>query len=171
MSTYAVYRLSDGIVVGHKVCPPRQLARNTPSGCAAIDGELDAPSQRIDVQLMEASRGDFSPPSDFVVDYQPPKPDDDHEWRENVFNGRPRWVKRDDVVRRENRDRVARARLNEITLAKVRPLTELVKDAQDGAARAVLDELEAEAVELRKDVIRTADETERADRLQRPPAL
>lgn len=45
---YAIYRLSDGIVVKHVVCPPKQLERNTPIGCAAIEGEVDPLSQRVD---------------------------------------------------------------------------------------------------------------------------
>ena len=45
---YAVYRLSDGIVIKHVSCPPRHLEQNTPEGCAAFEGMVDADSQRID---------------------------------------------------------------------------------------------------------------------------
>lgn len=47
---YAVYRLSDGVVVKHVSCPPRHLDRNIPAGCAAIEGEVNALSQRVDLQ-------------------------------------------------------------------------------------------------------------------------
>jgi hypothetical protein len=45
---FAIYRLSDGVVIGHKACPPSQIARNTPAGCAAIEGTVDAAAHRID---------------------------------------------------------------------------------------------------------------------------
>lgn len=47
---YAIYRLSDGEVIKHVACPPSQLERNTPEGCAAIEGSLNEKSQRVDVE-------------------------------------------------------------------------------------------------------------------------
>lgn len=45
---YAVYRLSDGVVIKHVTCPPRHLARNIPQGCAAFEGAVDPAIERID---------------------------------------------------------------------------------------------------------------------------
>lgn len=47
---YSVYRLSDGVVLKHVTCPPDQLRFNVPAGCEAIEGELDARTQRVDAK-------------------------------------------------------------------------------------------------------------------------
>lgn len=133
----------------------RLLEANTPKGLKPLPGRYDRLSQRVDK-------------TGAVVDYQPPAPDADHEWRENAFQGRPRWVKKLDVVQREAMDAAARERLEEIDLAMVRPLAQLILDPQHAVARAALNELETEAAVLRADVVPTADEIERATRLREP---
>lgn len=73
----------------------------------AVEGWFDHRSQRLDVALLEASKGDLSPPQDFVVDHQPPKPSDDHEWIAtnpgwaDRAAQRWRWVKKPEAVQRE----------------------------------------------------------------------
>lgn len=58
---YAIYRLSDGVVVKHVTCPPRHLARNTPDGCAAHEGTLDPLSQRVDPQTRTVIEQQLAP--------------------------------------------------------------------------------------------------------------
>jgi hypothetical protein len=53
VSTYAIYRVSDGIVISHLTCPPRLLERNIPEGCAAIEVQLDPQAQRVDPETKE----------------------------------------------------------------------------------------------------------------------
>lgn len=48
MSTYTVYRLADGAVVKHVTCPASQIDRNTPQGCAALEGTVDPVRHRVD---------------------------------------------------------------------------------------------------------------------------
>lgn len=53
MSTYAIYRLSDGAIVSHFTGPPKQLERNTPKGCGAFEGAVDPQLFRIDPETLE----------------------------------------------------------------------------------------------------------------------
>jgi hypothetical protein len=116
--------------------PERYLDRNTPTGHVAIAGEYDWLSQRVDVATGE------------VVAYRPPQPDAEHEWNATIR----RWVKRPDIVARDNRDAAAREKLREIDLARIRPLAELAMNPLDAAALARLTSLEAQAVEAREDL-------------------
>lgn len=50
MSTYAIYRLADGIVVKHVTCPASQIDRNIPQGCAALEGTVDPVTHRVDAE-------------------------------------------------------------------------------------------------------------------------
>jgi hypothetical protein len=84
--TWSFYRLSDGTFTGRTLCvPDNAIAMNTPAGLAVKAGIFDHLSQRVDVDSGE------------VVDYQPPQPNDDHEWNAEVR----RWVKRADVQKWE----------------------------------------------------------------------
>jgi len=126
MSTYAIYRVSDGQIVSHVTCHPRQLERNTPKGFASKEGSYDALSQRIDVE------------TGLIVDYQPPQPDADHEWDAQA----KRWNKRAEVVDRETKRLARRARADELRRSqhdRVRVLLlELTKDPQ---LKAIDDEI------------------------------
>lgn len=147
MSTWSFYDPNTGAFVDGSIgCSQRNIALNTPPGLVAIEGRFDHLSQRID--------------NGKVVDYQPPQPSPDHEWRERVVNGRPRWVKKADVLAREAKDRVAREALRELDARSLRLLRERSTDPQIAA-------IEAEAAEIRKDVIRTEDESAFAERLSR----
>lgn len=152
MPTYSFYRSTDGEISKRTFGgSTRLLALNTPRGYVPIEGEYDRLSQRVDLETGK------------VVDYQPPQPDNDHEWHEPT----KRWRKRREVVEREQRDVNARARLREIDLELVRPLVEL-RAGPSEKAEARIAELAAEAAELRKDVISTPEEAARAERLSKP---
>lgn len=66
MSAWSFYRLSDGLFTGN-VYEGDDIAVNTPDGCAAIAGEHDYLSYRVDLT---------DPTNPVVVDYVPPKPAD-----------------------------------------------------------------------------------------------
>jgi len=116
------------------------LEQNTPAGHVAIEGQFDPLSQRVDVETGE------------VVDYQPPQPDDDHEWREKVVEGRPRWVKKREIVAREARAATAQADIDALERKQLRPMRELALDPSNAPARQRVAEIEAEIVAKRVDL-------------------
>lgn len=120
MSTWSFYRTDTGLFVGRvKTLPDDSLLEiNTPLGCSAMLGVWDHVSQRVDVALMEASRGDLSEPSAFVVDHQPPAPPDHDVWRAEFPDApdrvgqRWRWAKGTTSLQRERKRKRARAALD-----------------------------------------------------------
>jgi hypothetical protein len=114
----------------------RLVALNTPTGYVAISGRFDRLSQRVDTKTGE------------VVDYQPPKPDDDHEWNTE----RRRWVKKPDVLVAERRGAAARKRIAELEASQLRALREhALGDATAvDRLRAIDDEIKT----LRADLLR-----------------
>jgi hypothetical protein len=143
MKAVTLFSLETGLFKRVIGVPEHALERNVPEGFGYVDGALDPLSQRVDVAAMLlAAPGDHSAPSDFVVDYQPPKPDDDHEWRENAVNGRPRWVKKPEVVARERRAAAAQRDIERLELAQHRPLRELTLDPQNATAKQRMQEIE-----------------------------
>jgi hypothetical protein len=156
-----------GAISGRTVgCSDKLLAINTPRGLVAIEGEFDADTQRVDVEAL-AKAGPDARPEDFVVDAMPPQPSPDHELGADIVTGRPKWVLTAAAAGREAKDRAARERLREIDGAMMRPAIALLKDPADSLARQRLNDLEIEAAEVRKDVIKTADEVATAERLTR----
>lgn len=126
--------------------PAKLLGMNTPAGHIAVEGEHDPRTRRLDVDALKAAGANPNVVS-FVVDYERPAAEIEAEHS-------------------ARRDEDARRRLGEIDLARVRPLAQLAKDPQHPTALAALDELEAEAAEIRADVVPTAAERARATRLQ-----
>ena len=122
----------------------KAVIRNTPAGATAIAGQYDRLSQRVDVATGE------------VIDYQPPAPSADHEWRESVNDGRPRWVKTAEVVQRERADRIARARIAELEAAQPRAIREHALGDESATAR--LQAIDQEIAALRGDLIRKPQE-------------
>ena len=48
--TYAFYAATSGLFTGrHVTCQHEAIARNTPDGCAAVEGRYDKLSQRVDL--------------------------------------------------------------------------------------------------------------------------
>jgi hypothetical protein len=134
---YAIYRLSDGVVVTHTSCPVRQLARNTPAGCGARAGEIDPLSQRIDQQTLE------------VVDYQPPQPDADHEWDATT----KRWRIRPAVEQRNARRESARRQIEAAEVAQARSVREaLLAILPDGPEKTRLQQIEDQIAARRGDL-------------------
>lgn len=141
MKTRSVYDPGTGIFTGEVLtCSEDQLKPNARG--AMIGGRFDRLSQRVNIET-----GD-------VVDYKPPAPDDRYEWRENVANGRPRWVKRVDVAEREGRDLAARQKIAELETQQIRSMRELMLDPNDPSPRERLRSIEKQIVDCRADLIR-----------------
>jgi hypothetical protein len=83
-----------------------------------------------------------------VVDYQPPQPDDKHEWDASS----KRWRKRPEVAIAEARSQAALARIVELERAQLRPMRELAIDANNAEAKRRLAEIEREIVKLRTEL-------------------
>lgn len=117
MKTWSFYDPSTGRFVKRTWSGPlTDLDANTPSGCAVIDGKYDDLSQRVDLKTGE------------VVDYQPPQPSSEHEWQENVANGRPRWVLNAEAIDAKIKDAAARDALKALDEKRVRALSELYEN-------------------------------------------
>lgn len=116
----------------------RLLPGSIPAGHIAVEGNHDRHCRRFDL------------PTGEVVDYQPPAPDADHEWTGN------RWELKPEVRRRNTLDKRARQRLLELDMGKIRPLSELLLEDSTpevkAAARTRIADIEAQMVELRKDL-------------------
>lgn len=134
MKTVSFYDPQTGLFTGRRFTGPgKYIARNTPDGCVAMEGVFDHLSQRVDLETGE------------VVDYQPPKPDDDHEWDEH----RRQWrLKRE--IRRSLRQRAETLRsIEELERKQLRPARELAIDPENAEARQRLTEIEAQIAALR----------------------
>lgn len=113
MKTFTVYR-DDGTITGQIVrCSDDQLAANV-RGRRVIEGRYDRVCQRVDLSDPEKPR---------VVDHQPPKPDDEHEWiaqnpaGEDRASQRWRWVKKPEAVRRDADEHRARQLIADLEAA------------------------------------------------------
>lgn len=142
-ATWTFYDLATGEIRSRTFAGNETLlAANTPDGCGAIEGIYDRLSQRVDLATTAA------------VDYQPPAPDDDHEWRENAVNDRPRWVKKREVVEREHKAEAARRAITEVeAIAQPRAVRDaLLTLLPDGPEKTRLKAIEDAIAERRKDL-------------------
>ncbi|HEY1723951.1 MAG TPA: hypothetical protein VGF89_00905 [Steroidobacteraceae bacterium] len=73
MIAVSFYDKATGLFTGRRLVSTHDgaLEINTPEGCAAMDGEHDHLSSKVDLS---------DPSNPKVVDYQPPAPSNDHEW-------------------------------------------------------------------------------------------
>lgn len=111
---------------------------NTPPNCEVIEGRFDHLSQRVDLDSGE------------VVDYIPPQPSDDHEWN----NETKRWVLSAKAQLAVSKDRQARAEIERLEQQSMRSIRE--QALGDESAKARIEAIDAQIVELRKDVISPA---------------
>lgn len=137
---WAFYDASTGLFRPKRItCPDAfDISTKTPDGCIPIEGEYDHLSQRVDIET-----GD-------IVDYQPPLPDDDHDWNAEA----KRWLKRAEVRQWERARDAAQTQLDALDLKKVRALSEHVlspeRAGRDGKLpRERLEEIEAQMEPLR----------------------
>lgn len=131
------YDETTGLFSGQRFFGPRKyLARNTPPGMGLKDGSYDHLAQRVNIETGE------------VVEYQPPKPNDDHEWDGEA----KRWRLKAEVRKHRWRHRQALRRIDELERKQHRPHRELALNPDDSDARARLAALDAEIAELRREL-------------------
>lgn len=112
---------------------------NTPKGLAAIEGEHDHLSRRVDIA------------TGLVVDHQPPAPNADYEWDD----ASKRWKLNAEVAAREERSATARARIAHVeSIVQPRAHRELLLSIAkrlgiDGGRAQDIDD---EIAELRKQI-------------------
>jgi hypothetical protein len=106
MRVASLYHQDTGLLTGTQlmVSDDAMLAANIPAGHAAIDGQHDHLSKKIDVV------------SGKVVDYQPPAPSADHEWNATS----KRWQLNAAAVAKIQAAAAAKARLRELEALSVR---------------------------------------------------
>jgi hypothetical protein len=112
MPTWSKYRRTDGLFTGQRFTAKnaRVVADNVDDQHALIEGAFDHLSQRVDIQT-----GD-------VVDYQPPRPSDDHEW--NAVT--KRWQRPESVELALAQGRRARAEIQLTEQSSARAQRELL---------------------------------------------
>jgi hypothetical protein len=107
-----------------------------PPGLAAVEGEFDPATHRVDLSTGE------------VVPYQPPAPSADHEWDATAC----RWRLTPAAAEAARERAEARARLDAIDRESIRALRAVAAGTDTKADRDRLAALEAEAVPLRSKV-------------------
>lgn len=128
-----------------------QLDANKPEGCGFIKGEYDGLSQRVD------------PSTGQVVDYQPPAPDDDHEWIHDDEDGNRvrRWVLKAEVAERRAIKAAALQRIAELERKQERAMREHVLGIElteeDIAAGAMTLQQIEDAIAEQRAIIHEAD--------------
>lgn len=136
MPKYIIFDAVTGQIRSHFSGAERQLHLNVPEDCDAIEGDADPLSQRVE------------PVTRTLIDWQPPQPSADHEWKPE----QRRWVKNQRVLDRELIRLDAQARVDELERKMLRPMRELRQDPNDTIAAAKLDELTAEIDALVKEL-------------------
>lgn len=148
MKVWSFYDPTTGLFTGHVLSgSDNDLAANLPENLAAIQGRYDRLSQRVNVETQQ------------VEDWQPPQPDDDHEWRAEAPDAptraeqRWRWVKKADVVERERRAAQAQAKINDMERSAARAMREaLLLLLPESPERQRLTEVEQRIASLRGDL-------------------
>lgn len=115
--TWHIYSLVDGTFTGSRISGPVDeqgnmqpgIERSIPEGHGAIEGVIDAMSQRVNLLTRT------------LEDYQPPQPSTDHGWDAVT----KRWSLNAAVVQRMKMERESRARIAQLELAQLRPMREI----------------------------------------------
>lgn len=135
MKIVSFFRLDTGLFTGETFCASSAapVHLNTPDGCGWKEGRYDALSQRVDLDSRE------------VVDWQPPQPDENHEW--NAITRR--WIKRHDVREREVMRARAIEEIEDLERAQNRALREIALGDVCGTARERLASIDGRIASLR----------------------
>lgn len=160
MKVITFYDLATGELGGVRTLPAKAEVK-AQDGYGFILGRFDRMSQRFDLGTRQ------------VVDHQPPKPDDDHEWRaENPraadrVDQRWRWLKTPEVIQRELRSAHLLRQIENIEQLQLRSISDLLDDPNDAEARANYDRRKAEIARLRQmrgADLNAADRTDTSER-------
>lgn len=135
MKNWSYYDRETGLFSRKKHSGPDFWEPLPPDGYIAIEGDFDHLSKRFDL----ATRT--------VIEHQPPRPDDEHEWDMTTDPARPRWRKRRAVVEREQRRIANLVRINELEAKQHRRVRELLE-----ASDPKLQEITREIEQLRADL-------------------
>ena len=141
MKVVSYYDVTTGLFNGTTLATTNERAflHNTPPGHAAIEGEYDHLSQRVDIAQ--------TPP--VVVDYEPPQPSADHEWNAT----KKRWVLSDEAQERATARNHALYRIAQLESQQARAIREHMlsgKATSPGLDRLLA--IENEITTLRKDL-------------------
>lgn len=133
MKTWSLYSLADGMFTGNVLTGPRDefIDLNIPEGHAAIEGHHDHLSRRVDLETGQ------------VIDHQPPKPSDEHEWDDAM----KRWTLLPDVQQRRARHAVALEAIEALERSQHRAIREAALGGAGALAR--LQAIDAEISALR----------------------
>ncbi|HEY4370280.1 MAG TPA: hypothetical protein VGN07_23815 [Steroidobacteraceae bacterium] len=129
--TYTLFDPKTGLPLGRFKCAEDQVAGNVRNNQVAHEGAFDLYATCLDVATQ------------LPVDYQPPRPDVDHEWNAD----RRRWQKKADIADRDQRRAEAQTRIDALELKQARRVRELLA-ASDPRLQAIDDEI----VSLRRDL-------------------
>lgn len=128
MNTWFSYFNDEGALCQYWYCGDKKFAQdNAPKGTKPIEGKFDPGSQKVDIETGE------------VVDYIPPAPSIEHEWRGK------QWVKRAEVVAAESERAKARAQIANLERQQARRVRELLMQNDVG-----LQTIDAQITELRR---------------------
>lgn len=117
MKTWSFFNLSTGMFGGATFTGTAEtLKLNTPSGCGAMEGQIDHLSRRVDLVTGE------------VIDWQPPQPSPDYEWDADSR----RWRLLAEVAEREANRAAALTAIQSLEAKQPRAMRELAL-GYDGA--------------------------------------
>jgi hypothetical protein len=149
MKTHHFYDLKTGIFTGSTFSffasvDESIVEANTPEGCRAIEGSFDHLRQRVDIETGE------------VVDYQPPQPDEFHEWNDET----KRWQLTAQRVQDIQEDALARLQMDDLDRRTMRVLLEdklgiKPTKADIDAGAMTLEEIQAAKTDLRSKLLRS----------------
>jgi hypothetical protein len=133
-----LFSLATGLFDGRTISAPDEsvLALNPPPpGFSYKAGVTDWESQRVDLS------------TGAIVDYKPPAPDADHEWRDSLR----RWVLSQSAEDRRRREAERRAELVALDGRLIRPLAE--RDGEDAdEALGIIEDINKQKAALRAEL-------------------
>lgn len=127
--TWSLYDSGTGLFVGKTImCPEDHLSANILDGHAATEGRHDHLSSKVDIS------------TGAVIDHQPPRPSQDHEWNANA----KRWCLTATAQAREAAIAISRARRAVLIELQHDDVRRVALNPQDTQARKALQAIEDE---------------------------
>jgi hypothetical protein len=138
---WSFYKKTTGAFTGFGYAGTIELLPiNTPEDCDAIEGTFDHLSQRVDLSALRMIE-ELDPVADadkiaelrsrVVYDYQPPQPDDNHEWDIDV----KRWQLKPEIAARQRDIEHAKSEIAILEASQLRALREFAIGAEGAAQR------------------------------------
>lgn len=123
------------------------LINNIPAGLRELEGIFDPLSQRVDLDVLkQIDKLDAEKDAalieglkaKLVVDYQPPQPDEDHEWNADA----KRWQIKPDIAKKRQVIAAAQAEIDRMEQSQLRALRELLLDPDNANAKERLQSID-----------------------------